>query len=156
MDTFKKQMTPYADMLRNRDPELILSNVYMKNGLSKKGISQSVLRGDKWSFPEEVKVKGLKNDGHFSVHMTNDEKVILLSLHNKESLGGLDLYVSFLNEDGKTYSHPLDLGPVINTPANEATAFLSSDLKTMYFSSNGHTGRVGGYDIFKTERKDSK
>ncbi len=139
----------------NDGDKLILGNVYMKNGLSKAGVSQSIRRGDSWSFPEEIKIKGLKNEGRFSVHMTNDEKVIFLSLQNKESVGGLDLYVSFLEEDGKHYSHPLDLGPVVNSPGNEATAFLAADGKTLYFSSNGHRGRIGGYDIFKTERKDS-
>ena len=40
-----------------------------------------------------------------------------------------------------------NLGPVINTPYNEESPFLSDDDKTLFFSSRGHFN-MGGYDIF--------
>ena len=41
----------------------------------------------------------------------------------------------------------VNLGPVINTPYNEESPFLSQDDKTLFFSSRGHYN-MGGYDIF--------
>ncbi len=40
-----------------------------------------------------------------------------------------------------------NIGPVINTSANEETPFISKDGNTLYFSSQGHDG-IGGYDIY--------
>lgn len=136
---------------------LILTNEYLKNGLTKNGISMSTQKGSKWTFPEPIKIPHYHNDARYSVHITNDGKTMLLAVHNvhdKTALGEQDLYVCFLQADGKHWSNPINLGPKINTPKSEGTAFLASDGKTMYFSTNGRGG-LGGYDIFKTERLDS-
>lgn len=66
--------------------------------------------------------------------------------------GNMDIYVC-TKRDGK-WSPPFNLGEVINTPYCENTPFISPDGKTLYFSSNGHTG-MGGLDIFKSTRLDS-
>ena len=41
----------------------------------------------------------------------------------------------------------VNAGPLINTPFNEETPFVSGDGKTLFFSSQGHYN-MGGYDIF--------
>lgn len=66
--------------------------------------------------------------------------------------GNTDIYVSLKKEDG-SYSTPINLGPIINTPGAERTPFLHPDGKTLYFSSEGHNG-FGKLDIFKTVRLD--
>ena len=63
--------------------------------------------------------------------------------------GGSDLYVSRLNNG--TWSAPENLGPKINTTADESFPFLAND-STLYFSSNGH-GSVGGLDILVSYRR---
>ena len=45
------------------------------------------------------------------------------------------------------------MGSVINTSKEEYSPFLASDNKTLYFSSNGHSG-FGGSDIFFSKRLD--
>ena len=65
-------------------------------------------------------------------------------------IGNLDLYVIVKQDDG-SWSEPINLGPTINTPFAERTPFLHPDMKTLYFSSDGHAG-VGKMDIFKTTR----
>lgn len=66
-------------------------------------------------------------------------------------LGGFDLYYS-LFRDGK-WSAPVNLGPEINTPANEYRPVLGIDLKYenrfLIFSSD-RSGGKGGYDLYLT------
>ncbi len=61
--------------------------------------------------------------------------------------GGFDLYVSEF-KNGK-WNEPKNLGPVINTSANELYPFVHATGR-LYFSSNGHDN-IGGYDIFYSE-----
>ncbi|MBW7912328.1 MAG: PD40 domain-containing protein [Taibaiella sp.] len=63
--------------------------------------------------------------------------------------GGLDIWVSRF-EDG-LWQLPRNLGPAINTPANETAPFVHIDNKTLYFSSNGHPG-MGGADLYYCRR----
>ncbi len=58
--------------------------------------------------------------------------------------GGYDLYMVERRAD--TWSKPLNLGPEINTAADEAFPFYHPD-GTLFFASNGH-GSMGGLDLF--------
>ena len=66
--------------------------------------------------------------------------------------GNADLYHCFRNEDGH-WSEPENLGPVINTKGTEMAPFIHPDGKTLYFSSDTHTG-MGGYDLFVSRRNE--
>lgn len=61
-----------------------------------------------------------------------------------------DLYVSQKLDD-KTWSKPINLGKSINTRYSERYPFLTPDLKTLYFSSDGHGG-LGRLDIYMSTR----
>ena len=61
-----------------------------------------------------------------------------------------DIYVSLLNDQNK-WGDPINLGAVINTPYSERGPFLHADMKTLYFSSDGHGG-LGKLDVFKSTR----
>ncbi|MBM2814087.1 MAG: OmpA-like protein [Ignavibacteria bacterium] len=65
--------------------------------------------------------------------------------------GGTDLWFSYRTKDGG-WSDPINCGDEINSKCDEITPFISTDGKTIYFSSNGHE-TVGGYDIFSAEIK---
>ncbi len=62
--------------------------------------------------------------------------------------GGRDIYRIRQLPDG-SWSLPLNLGPVVNTPHDEDAPFIHSDGVTLFFSSNGHN-TMGGYDVFRT------
>jgi len=64
-------------------------------------------------------------------------------------IGNLDIYVSEKTNDG--WSKPFNIGAIINTPYAERSPFLHPDMKTLYFSSDGHAG-LGKLDVFKTTR----
>lgn len=63
--------------------------------------------------------------------------------------GNMDIYVTLKTDKG--WSPPINLGPTINTPYAERSAFLHPDGKTLYFSSEGHYG-LGGLDVMKSVR----
>lgn len=77
-----------------------------------------------------------------------DGKTLFFVTDKKDGQGGTDLYMSSLTKKG--WSNAVNLGPVINTPANEGFPFFSSDGQ-LYFCSKGHPG-FGGFDIFRTAR----
>ena len=62
----------------------------------------------------------------------------------------VDLYVAKVDRNGEILTPEL-LGPTINTPYAERTPFLHPDMKTLYFSSEGHGG-YGGLDVFMSRR----
>lgn len=64
----------------------------------------------------------------------------------------MNLYVSLMSADGD-WMDPIELGNTINTPFDECSPFLHADMRTLYFSSEGH-GSLGQYDIFMTQRLD--
>ena len=81
-----------------------------------------------------------------------------LSLDGKELFfaskrnGNADLYHCYCDDDGR-WSTPENLGPVINTQGTEMAPFIHPDGKTLYFSSDTHTG-MGGYDLFMSRRNE--
>ena len=108
---------------------------------------------DGWSEPEYLKIKGFRHAlPRYSAALSPSNKVLLLAIGNEESLGGLDIYVSFLESDGR-WSRPKDLGPGVNSKENDYGMYIAPDDTTVYFASN----RPGGYgesDIYMTRRLD--
>ncbi len=98
----------------------------------------------------------IENEENFSpfanFFMGANQNVLLMSVQRRGSIGGRDLYVSFLKENGK-WSTPKNLGETINTPDEDFAPFLALDGKTLYFSSKGHLG-FGGSDIYVSRRLD--
>lgn len=78
--------------------------------------------------------------------ISHDDKKLYFTSNRKGGYEGLDIYVSERDSTGD-WGKAKNLGPVINTPYNEDTPFLSEDDRTLYFSSRGHFN-IGGYDIF--------
>ncbi len=84
------------------------------------------------------------NETHASV--SPDGKTLYFTSDRKGGYGGLDIYRSFKSESGD-WGKPVNLGPLINSPYNEESPFLSADGRSLYFSSQGHYN-MGGYDVF--------
>ena len=61
-----------------------------------------------------------------------------------------DIYVCLKNEYNE-WGDAINLGPTINTIYCDRSPFLHPDMKTLYFSSDGHGG-LGGLDVFKSTR----
>jgi outer membrane protein OmpA-like peptidoglycan-associated protein len=134
---------------------MLLEGLYNSDGShkSEQGISISYKTEKGWSVPKEVKVHDFYNKNIYETYcLSNDRKVLILSIERDDSYGDLDLYVSFLQEDG-SYTKPKNMGPVLNTFAGDGTPFLAMDNTTLYFSSYGKHG-YGSADIYVTKRLD--
>ncbi|MDR0941671.1 MAG: OmpA family protein [Bacteroidales bacterium] len=61
-----------------------------------------------------------------------------------------DIYISLKTPQG-TWGKPMSLGTAINTIYTDRSPYLHTDMKTLYFSSDGHGG-LGNLDVFKSTR----
>lgn len=82
-----------------------------------------------------------------------DGKKLYFSSNREGGLGELDIYVSERDAQGE-WGPAKNLGPVINTPFNEDTPFITANDSLLFFSSEGHSS-IGGFDIFRAQRIDS-
>ena len=73
-----------------------------------------------------------------------------LQKYHGDKLYPSDIYISLRTPDRK-WGEPINLGPAINTQYCERSPFLHADMKTLYFSSDGHGG-LGKLDVFKSTR----
>ena len=80
--------------------------------------------------------------------LTRNSDTLYFTSNRKGGYGGLDIYYS-TRDASNQWDVPVNLGPVINSIYNEETPFITSDGKTLYFSSYGHYN-MGGYDVFYT------
>lgn len=114
-------------------------------------IYYSKFENNQWipSEPLGKKINTKYWESHASI--SPDGKELLLTSNRKDSYGGMDIYISSLDDDGE-WSEPVNLGDTINTELNEDNPFISSDGKRLYFSSQGHYN-IGGYDVFYAERQ---
>lgn len=147
----------------NLTPQLGIDQDYYTSSLSPDGrtllmyrtdtydgnIYLSRLEGDRWSKVE--KLNSNVNTRYWESHatMSRDGKKLFFTSNRKESIGGLDIFVSVRDSSGN-WGPAQNLGPVINTIYNEETPFLANNDSTLFFSSRGHFN-MGGYDIFRSD-----
>ncbi|HBK72244.1 MAG TPA: hypothetical protein DDZ39_11415 [Flavobacteriaceae bacterium] len=82
--------------------------------------------------------------------LSNDGKQLyFVSNNKKESLGGKDIFVVDINEDG-TYGIPKNLGSKINTKGDEVTPFITQD-NMLYFASDGRDDTFGKLDVYVSD-----
>ncbi|MCB0664634.1 MAG: OmpA family protein [Saprospiraceae bacterium] len=83
--------------------------------------------------------------------LSSDGKMLIFTACNRrDGLGSCDLYYSRF--DGDRWSVPSNLGPTVNTRHWDGQPSLSSNGKTLYFSSDRPGGK-GGRDLWKIDRK---
>jgi outer membrane protein OmpA-like peptidoglycan-associated protein len=83
--------------------------------------------------------------------LSPDKKDLYFSSNAPGGYGGKDIWVSRRNENGR-WETPVNLGPEINTTADESTPFMHADNQTLYFNSNGHPGYSEKPDLFMTKK----
>lgn len=93
--------------------------------------------------PGEINSKAKEATGVFL-----DLKTMVFSSNREGGEGGMDLYMSRLDERNK-WTEPENLGSYINTPYDEEVSGVSVDGRTLYFTTPGHNS-MGGNDIFST------
>jgi outer membrane protein OmpA-like peptidoglycan-associated protein len=111
----------------------------------------STMKDGKWS--PASKIEGGVNGEAFSskqpaVGKINGRDAIFFASNMTGGTGGFDIYYA-VKQDGAKFSTPVNVGPSVNTFADDQTPFYKADV--LYFSSEGHPG-FGGYDIFTAKQ----
>ena len=102
---------------------------------------------DAWSEPQAVSFNVEKySTCHPSI--SEDGQTMYFASNRPGGLGGMDIYVTHIGEDGK-WSEPTNMGPDINTDKNEIFPFTDGK-GTLFFSSEGHNN-MGGLDLFAAQ-----
>jgi outer membrane protein OmpA-like peptidoglycan-associated protein len=132
------------------DDKLYLYCGYINGG----DIQVCLWKRNKWHKPGKVlsKMNSKLHESSFCIS-PDTNKIYLVSNAEKKGVGMKDIY--FMTRNSKNHwSKPKNLGNIVNSPYDEEAVSLSSDGKTLYFSSRGHNS-MGGYDVFKTTFQDN-
>jgi len=116
------------------------------------GIYVAKRKGKLWGTPQLLQIKVDNNTTIGHPALSEDETILIFSSDLSGGYGGKDLWISVKGKRN-TWSDPVNLGPMVNTPGDEMFPFLHTD-GTVYFSSNGHVS-MGGMDIYKTSQDEN-
>lgn len=124
--------------------------IIFMGGLNDQGnLFQITKAGDSWSKPSIISSAINSKNLETTASITPDGKTIYFASNRPGSIGGLDIWKIEQKADG-TWSAPSNLGPEINTKANEDAPFIHPDQKTLFFTSDGSSS-MGGRDIFQSK-----
>jgi len=112
----------------------------------------SYLENEVWTKPTPLSPFVNTEARETSATTSIDGKTLYFTSDRPGGFGGLDIYMSSLQEDG-SWGQATNLGSLINSDKNEEGPYIHPCDSIMYFSSNGHPG-MGGYDLFMTVLSD--
>ena len=102
--------------------------------------------------PSEINAKGSTNTQP-AIGYLGEEEVLFFSSNRSGGEGKMDIWYSSINKDG-TYGRAMNAGKKVNSIDDEITPYYCKPCQELFYSSNWHKG-LGGFDIFKSEYKDS-
>ena len=103
-----------------------------------------------WTEPENIGPVVNTDYWESSPSLSPDKKDLYFASSQEGGFGGRDILVTHRLSNGK-WSRPKNLGPKVNTSADEGCPFIHADNQTLYFNSNGHMG-YGMTDLFLTRK----
>ncbi len=147
---------PISDKINTDDNEASISLsadgkiLFIYRSEQRGSIYYSLLVNNQWSEP--IRLKGNINTPARETHasISGDGNFLYFTSDRRGGVGGLDIYVSQREADGK-WGKAKNLGKTINTKEDEDAPMISTDGEKLFFSSNGHGG-FGGLDIFSSTK----
>jgi len=113
------------------------------DGISKLKIYSAIKFKDDWTAVEDLSFNmDESNTCHPAISVEGDK--LYFASDREGGQGGMDIWV--VRRKGDSWGEPVNLGPKVNSPGNDAFPFIHAD-GTLYFASDGHAG-LGGYDLF--------
>ena len=147
-----KSISPYINT-NEHEASIALTpdgqQLYIYRGTNGGTILTSYLNGDEWSVPKDLGANINTRYRETDASPTTNGKYLYFTSDRPGGYGGIDIYISEKQEDG-TWGKAKNLGPTINTSADEEGPFILPDGVTLLFSSKGHE-TMGGFDIFRSK-----
>ena len=115
-------------------------------------IFYSKRKGDSWTQAKKIKLKPEDADTLSCGHpaMDSEMKIMIFAADFPGGYGMHDLWISEYDPREESWMTPVNLGPEINSIADEMFPYLS-DNGDLYFSSDSYEG-FGGLDMFKAKK----
>lgn len=132
---------------------LIFTGCHRKDGYGSCDLYISYDTEQGWSEPYNLGSRINSDQWESQPSLSPDKRDLYFASRRYGGYGGSDIYVTRLQTDG-SWSEPENLGPTINTAADETEPFMHADNQTLYFVSNGLLG-YGDADIFLTRKNES-
>ncbi len=129
---------------------LIFTGCNFPDGFGSCDLYISYLTPEGWSTPENLGGIITTEYWESAPSLSPDKRDLYFASRRPDGYGGSDIYVSHRMLNGH-WSEPENLGPTINTSADESTPFIHADNQSLYFTSGGHPG-YGGDDLFITRK----
>lgn len=131
---------------------LIFTGCNMEDGEGSCDLYVSYLTKNGWG--ERINMGRIINTEYWESQpsLSPDKRALYFAARDPSGFGGSDLFVSYLQPNGQ-WGTPRNMGPEVNTSADESCPFIHPDNQTFYFTSNGHPG-YGGTDLYFMRKKD--
>lgn len=107
-----------------------------------------ILPNGQWSQPKNLGEVINTPEDEIYPQISPDGKVLYFASQGHNSMGGYDIFVSYLNEITNEWTPPQNLGYPINSPNDDFSIAFSSTRKYAYIASVRKEG-LGGLDIYK-------
>ena len=128
--------------------------IYLNGGATGGGLYMIWRKGDGWGTPQELVGDINSRYQESTASITPEGRTIYFASNRPGGFGGMDIYKSELQQNG-SWGRAENLGPTVNTSADEDAPFIHPDGRTLFFTSNG-AGSIGGKDVFRTNLIGSK
>ncbi len=125
---------------------LVFTGCNRRDGFGSCDIYISYNTAEGWS--EAINLGGKINSPQWESQpcLSPDKRDLYFASKRTGGYGGIDIYVSHLQPNGK-WGEPENLGAEVNTGGDESCPFIHADNQTLYYTSNGLQG-YGGNDLF--------
>lgn len=133
---------------------LVFAGNFDRQGYGNFDIYISYNTPEGWSEPVNMGANFNTDFWESAPSISPDKNAIYFSSNRPGGYGGKDLYVCFRQPNGK-WTSAINMGPDINTKADEQAPFIHADNMSLYFTSDGHPG-YGGTDIYLVRKVNGK
>ncbi len=130
---------------------LVFTGCYRRDGFG--GCDLYISYKTEYGWSEAINLGGKINSDQWEAQpcLSPDKREIYFSSRRWGGYGGSDIYVSRMQANGK-WGEPENMGPGINTTADEQCPFIHADNQTLYFTSGFWPG-YGDEDLFYVRRQ---
>ena len=154
LNTSADEFGPWGFEEEGTDKLTLFLNSNRPGGPGGYDIYSSILLPD-GTFSTPALVQELSSSANDTFPVVRRDGLELFLISNRtaaDAVGGLDVWVSTRASTSAPWSTPVNLGPTVNSTANENRAAISFDGTYMIFHSN-RPGGSGGFDLYETRRR---